>query len=117
MANTVYLGLALALSQAPDPHVIESHAVQMTEPLSGPDLLLISEAARHPEMRGRDLDCYRIYILTENGVRTVAFLGIREEQPPKKGEVFFPPQNPRCPDRSFVMGENRRVVRVIYSRH
>lgn len=120
MTTVPLLGLALAFSQAGEPHVIEIHKVEMTAPLSGPDFLLISTAARHPEISGRDLSCYRISITTEKGVRTVSFLGIREELPQgKKGEIVlgFPKQNPRCPDRSFEMDVNGRVVRVIYSRH
>jgi len=116
----IHLSLALALLQPTDPHVIESYSVETTEPLSGPDFLLISKAAQHPEIKDRDLSCYRITISTQKGVRTVDFLGVREErESPKKGEVIlgFRKPNPRCPDRMFQMDEDGRVVRVVYSRH
>ena len=49
----------------------------MGEPIRGADYLLIEEAARHPELRGADLSCYRIYVYTEGGVRRVAFIEAR----------------------------------------
>ncbi len=120
MSSVIQLSLALALSQATDPHVIESFKVDMTEPLSGPDFLLISKAAQHPKVKGRDLSCYRISIMTRKGIRTVSFLGVREEPlPPKEGEIVLGlrKQNPRCPDRHFEMDDNGRIVRMFYSRH
>lgn len=120
MASVIHLNLALALLQPTDPHVIESYKIETTKPLSGPDFILISEAARHAEIKNRTLSCYQIVVSREKGVRTVGFLGIREELPPAKdGQIVlgFPKQNPRCPDRTFEMDDNGRVVRFIYSRH
>lgn len=119
MIGLTLLSLALA-AQPRDPHVIESHQVETSPALSGRDFVLISNAAQHPAIKGRDLSCYRIFITTERGVRTVSFLGVRAKLPPDRdGEIVlgFPKQNPRCPDRSFVMDERGRVVRVIYSSH
>ena len=116
MASGIQLTLALALFQPTDPHVIESYKIETTEPLSGLDFLLISEAARHAEIKDRDLSCYRIVVNRQKGVRTVGFLGIREELPPAKdGEIVlgYPKQNPRCPDRTFEMDQYGRFVRVI----
>jgi hypothetical protein len=120
MATVFLLGILVSLSQSADPHVIESHEIEITDPLSGSDFLLISKAAQHREMRNRDLSCYDIFVTTESGVRTVSFAGKREALPPVgAGEVDlrFTKENPRCPDRSFEMDQNGHVKRVIYARH
>ena len=120
MSSVIQLSVALALSQPPDRHIIESYKVEMTGPLSGSDFLLISKAAQHPEVKRRDLSCYRISIITRKGVRTVSFLGVREELPPPKEVetvIGIGSQNPRCPDRHFDMDDGGRIVRMFYSRH
>lgn len=125
--HSAFSSLALVFAQQANPHVIDSVRVDQTAPLSGPDFRLISTAAGHREMRGRDLSCYQILVTKRvsvtgrgDGLTTVSFLGIREELPAAKdGEIAlgFGEPNPRCPDRTFEMNENGRVVRVIYARH
>ena len=93
----------------------------MTEPLSGRDFLLIAAAYKHPEIRGRDLGCYRIVIFRERGTTRVAFLGkrepVREFQEGDHTVIIYPGLNPLCPSRIFEMGDHGRVLRVIYERH
>ena len=109
------------LARLRDPHVIDSFRVNHTEPLSGRDFLLISEAFRHPEIRGRDLSCYHIVIFRQRGTTTVGFLGDREpDREVREGDrstITYHGPNPRCPSRSFEMNDHGRVVRVIYERH
>ena len=121
MTGTLLISFLLAAAQVDDPHVIDSWTVEQTEPLSGTDFLLISEAFKHPEMRGRDLSCYHIVVSRERGTTTVAFLGDRDpEYQVTEGNhttLIIPGRNPRCPSRSFVMDNRGRVTKVIYSRH
>lgn len=121
MIRAALLSFALAAAQVDDPNVIESWTSEHTVPLSGSDFLLISEAFKHPEMRGRDLSCYHIVIFREQGTTTVAFLGDREpERQVDEGDetaIIIPGPNPLCPGRSFVMDERGKVARVIYERH
>ena len=120
MISVLPMALALAVTgQATD--TPQSWKTEMTEPLSGPDFLLIAEAYKHPEMRGRDLSCYRIRVFRERGVRTVAFLGVR---PPvryvsgaEQDAIIYPGPNPRCPSKSFVMTKSGKVGQVIFARH
>ena len=121
MIGALSLSFALAAAQVDDPHVIDSWTVEKTAPLSGTDFLLIAEAFKHPEMRGRDLSCYHIVIFRERGAATVAFLGNRDpERQVDEGDhttIVIPGPNLRCPGRSFVMDKRGRVARVIYERH
>lgn len=121
MIGALSLGFALAVTQVNDSHVVDSSTVEKTVPLSGTDFLLISEAFKHPEMRGRDLSCYHIVVFRERGTTTVAFLGDRDpERQVSEGDhttIIIPGPNPRCPGRSFVMDKRGRVARVIYERH
>lgn len=121
MAGGLFIGVALASAQVDDPHVIERQRVEATEPLNGTDFLLISRASKHPEIRGRDLSCYRIRNFRERGITTVAFLGKREPvHEITEGDhrvIIYPGPNPRCPSRSFEMDAHGRVARVIYERH
>lgn len=121
MIGALFLGYALAATQANDSHIIDSWTIETTEPLSGTDFLLISEAFKHPEIRGRNLSCYHIVVLRQRGTTTVAFIGDREpERQIDEGDhitIVIPGPNPRCPSRSFVMDRRGRVERVIYSRH
>jgi hypothetical protein len=121
MMGIVTLGWVLAFAEPIDPNVVESWRVEMTEPLSGADFQLISEAFRHPEIRDRDLSCYHIVVSREKGVRTVTFGGdrepVREIVEGDNQAIILPGPNPKCPSRSFVMDERGKVVRVIYERH
>src|SRR5687767_11330936 len=120
MTGALYLGLALAVAQVNDPHVVDSWTVNMTEPVSGTDFLPMSEAFKHPEIRGRDLSCYHIRIVRERGTTRVAFIGdrepVREVSEGDQTVIIYPGPNPRCPTRSFEMDDQGRVARVIYER-
>lgn len=115
------LPLFFAIFQAPEAHPGESSKTAMTKPLSGSDFLLMQQASKHREMKGRDLSCYHIRVFRENGVTTVAFLGNRPpEMTVDEGEwtaITIPGPNPRCPSRSFEMNKKGRVARVVYERH
>src|SRR5688500_8451073 len=121
MTGALYLGFVVAMAQVDDPHVIDSWTVDMTEPVSGADFLLMSEAFKHPEVRGRDLACYHIRIFRERGTTSVTFIGDREPvryvDEGDQTAIIYPGPNPRCPTRSFEMDDQGRVVRVIYGRH
>lgn len=115
------LSLALGLAQPGEAHVVESWTVEMTEPLNGPDFQLILEAFKHPEIRNRDLSCYKIRVFREKGVRRVAFVGerppVREVDEGDRIAIIYPKPNPRCTSRSFEMDDKGKVRRVIYERH
>ncbi len=114
--------LALMLvQQSPEAHVISVERVNLGQPLSGFDFLLIAEAVRRPEMGGADLSCYRIYVYNEGGERRVAFVEARDRVVERKTdagtEITYLPPDPKCRSITFVMDDDGGVARVIHSRH
>ena len=116
--------LALLLVQRPDdgaPHVAGVEETDLGRSLSGSDFVLIAEAARHREMRGKSLSCYSIYVYAQGGQRRVAFVEARdrmvERQTATGTEIIYLPPDPNCRSISFEMRSDGRVGKVIRSRH
>ncbi len=117
-------GLFLALLLAPTvlpPHVLEVEYVDPGRWVDGADHLLIAEAARHREMRGANLSCYRINVHKVRGATWVSFLNRRpriiDEETEEGTIIHYLPIDPDCRSISFEMDARGRVKRVIYSRH
>lgn len=114
--------LALLLMQQLDESASANvEYVDLGQPLSGSDYLLIAEAARHPDMFDADLSCYNIYVYDRAAARRVAFVAARDrvtEQQTETGDVtIYQPPDPNCRSISFVMSSDGRVAQVIRTRH